>query len=164
MPPNDLETGEAIDARARLVAWALSQVGERDPNEYYRVCAPQFADRGAEHSISWCGIFCLAGLRLNDLCDWEWSTRRTEPGFVYRLRVTAFPDTSDIAVFEKGANGATLWHHAFVRRLEGGVLYTVDGNTGYVAPKEGVSTRERKMSVERGNVTFYSIASLLRDL
>ena len=157
------ETGEAIDARARIEEWALSQVGEQDPNTYYRICAPEFADKGHEHDKSWCGIFCLAGLHVAGLCDWEWSTRRTEPGFVYRLKPVQFPAKSDIAVFEKGESGRTLWHHAFVRRLEGGVLYTVDGNTGYVAPKEGVSTRTRRMSDERGNVTFYSIAALLRD-
>ena len=157
------ETGEAIDARERLVAWALSQVGPQDPNTYYRVCAPQFADMGHEHDKSWCGIFCLAGLRVAGLCDWDWSDRRSEPGFVWRLRAVAFPEKADIAVFEKGESGKTLWHHAIVRRLEGGVLYTVDGNTGFVAPGEGVSLRERKMSAERGNVTFYSIASLLQD-
>lgn len=154
------ETGEAIDARARLVAWALSQVGERDPNEYFRVCAPDFADKGLEHEKSWCGIFCLAGLRECGLCDWAWSTRRTEPGFVWRLRVVPFPDMGDVAVFRKGADGRDIWHHAIVEAPPvNGRVRTVDGNV-LLAPREGVATRTRPVD---SNVTFYSIATLLRD-
>lgn len=154
------ETGEAIDARARLVAWAISQIGDRDPNEYYRVCAPQFADGGHEHDTSWCGIFCLAGLHAVGLCEWEWSTRRTEPGFVWRLRVTPFPDMGDIAVFRKGADGRDVWHHAIVEAPPTkGLVRTIDGNV-LPAPREGVATRTRPVD---SNVTFYSIASLLRD-
>lgn len=158
MPPSN-ETGEAIDARKRYVAWAESQIGERDPNVYYRVCAPQFADKGAEHSVSWCGVFCLAGLHETGLCTWEWSTRRTEPGFVWRLRVVPFPEHGDIAVFRKGADGRDVWHHAIVDHVENGRVYTVDGNV-LIAPREGVASRVRPVD---SNVTFYSIASLLRD-
>lgn len=152
------ETGEAIDARARLVEWALGEVGEQNPHKYYRICAPQFADKpGTERTISWCGIFCLAGLRTLNLCDWEWVTGK---GFVYRLRYTAFADQGDIAVFRKGANGRDLWHHAIVARpTKNGYVETVDGNV-LISPREGVAERKRPLD---SNVTFYSIASLLRD-
>lgn len=154
------ETGEAIDARARLVAWALSQVGDRDPNEYYRVACHEFADRKLEHTKSWCGIFVLAGLHACGLCTWQWSTRASEPGFVFRLRVTSFPDVGDVAVFRKGADGKDVWHHAIVQRPpENGRVDTVDGNVLF-APREGVAVKTRPVD---SNVTFYSIASLLRD-
>ena len=151
------ETGEAIDARARLVAWAASQIGERDPNEYYRVCAPQFADRGAEHSVSWCGIFALAGLHV--IAPTRAPMWATGKGFVRDLRTVSLPEPGDIAVFRKGADGRDLWHHAIVERVERGRVYTIDGNV-LPAPREGVARRDRPIDA---NATFYSIASLLRD-
>jgi hypothetical protein len=156
---DDEETGEAIDAREAVVAWALSQVGDRDPNEYYRVVAHQFADKGAEHSVSWCGVFALAALRACGLCDWTWSSRASEPGFVWRLPVVAFPEKGDIAVFRKGADGRDVWHHAIVKHVENGRADTVDGNV-LPYPREGVAERTRPIDA---NVTFYSIAGLLRD-
>jgi len=79
---------------------------------------------------------------------------------VWRLRVVPFPDVGDIAVFRKGANGRDLWHHAIVRRPpENGRVETVDGNV-LPAPREGVALRTRPVD---SNVTFYSIATLLRD-
>jgi hypothetical protein len=157
------ETGEAIDARACLVAWALGEVGEQDPNKYFRVCAPQFADRGAEHSVSWCGVFCLAGMRAVGLCSWDWSSRASEPGFVWRLRITAFPERGDIMVKRKGADGVRdLWHHAIVKAPPvGGFVETIDGNV-LIAPREGVAERRRPVE-SPALMTFYSIATLLRD-
>lgn len=153
------ETGEAIDARAAVVAWAISQVGEQSPHKYYAICAPEFM-RTKPNEKSWCGVFCLAALVVNGLCGWQWSARPSEPGFVWRLRVTAFPEAGDVAVFRKGANGRDLWHHAIVRRPpENGVVETVDGNVMW-APREGVELRSRPVD---SNVTFYSIASLLKD-
>lgn len=165
------ETGEAIDARARLVAWARGELGEQDPNKYYRIAAPQFADGHHEHDTSWCGIFCLAGLIEQKLTDWQWITGK---GFVFRLPKTADPQPGDIAVFHKGADGRDVWHHAFFERIEYGktgpmldpataqvpvTIHSIDGNT-MTAPKEGVT--ERRRMYDR-NVTFYSIAPLLRD-
>ncbi len=157
------ESGEAIDARARLIEWALGEVGPQDPNKYYRICAPQFADKGAEHSVSWCGIFYLAGLVENGLCAWQWSTRRSEPGIAWRLRKVAFPDVGDLVIFQKGADHTRdLWHHAFVRRPPAnGLVDTVDGNV-LIAPAEGVATRTRSI-LPTQEVTFYSIAGLLAD-
>jgi len=156
------ETGEAIDARARLVAWAEGEVGLQDPAKYYAICAPQFLGTKPNEK-SWCGIFVLAGLRTLELCDWDWSTRRTEPGFVYRLRPIAFPDVGDIAVFQKSADGVRdLWHHAIVRRPPiGGLVDTVDGNVLW-APAEGVALKTHRIRSALGD-RFYSIAGLLAD-
>lgn len=153
------ETGEAIDARASLVRWALGELGPQDPNKYFRVACKDFADRGLEHVKSWCGIFALAGLHAIGVCDWQWSTRKSEPGFVWRLRVVAVPEPGDIAVFRVGADGQDVWHHAIVQEVKAGRVYTIDGNV-MRAPREGVETRERPID---SNVTFYSIGSLLRD-
>lgn len=154
------ETGEALDARDRYVAWALSQLGERDPNEYFRICAKDFANKRLEHTKSWCGIFALAGLRVCNFCDWEWSLRPSEPGFVYRLPRVSFPEKGDIAVFQKGADGKDIWHHAIVKRApEKGYVETIDGNV-LLYPKEGVAERKRYID---SNASFYSIAGLLRD-
>lgn len=158
MPTNaGEETGEAIDARTALVEWAAGEIGERDPNVYYRVCAPQFADKGAEHSVSWCGIFCLAGLHA--VAPTRAPMWKTGKGFVFELRVVPFPERGDIAVFRKGADGRDIWHHAIVEHVASGRVYTIDGNV-MPAPKEGVARRVRPID---SNVTFYSIASLLRD-
>lgn len=157
------ETGEAIDARARLVAWAAGEIGEQDPNKYYRVAAPQFADGGHEHDTSWCGIFCLAGLHA--IAPTRAPIWQTGSGFAREhLRVVQLPEPGDIAVFRKGEdkNGRDLWHHAIVERLDRGVLHTIDGNV-LRAPLEGVARKTRKLDDERGNVTFYSIATLLKD-
>ena len=143
------ETGEAIDARARVVAWARAELGVQDPNKYYRIAAPQFADRGHEHDVSWCGVFCLAALRECGLTDMEWVTGK---GFVYKLALTDAPEPGDIAVF-----GPPLWHHAIVERLEGGLLHTIDGNT-MTRPIEGVTARKRALSPQ---IDFYSLGRLI---
>ncbi len=158
------ETGEAIDARARLVAWALSQVGDQKPHKYYEICAPQFLGT-KPNDKSWCGVFALAGLHECGLCpaDWTWSDRASEPGFVWRLRVTAFPEAGDIMVKRKGADGVRdLWHHAIVKAPPvGGFVQTIDGNV-LIAPREGVAERRRPVE-SPALMTFYSIATLLRD-
>lgn len=159
------ETGEALDGRARLVAWACGEIGEQDPNKYYRIAAPQFVGKGAEHSVSWCGIFCLAGLRALEFTDWQWETGK---GFVFRLETTRDPQPGDIAVFRKGADGKDIWHHAIVERVDPATkfvhmgisaVHTIDGNVT-LSPSEAVKERTRPID---SNVTFYSIGSLLRD-
>jgi hypothetical protein len=153
------ETGEAIDARRALVMWALGELGEQNPNKYYRVACKEFADRQLEHSKSWCGIFCLAGLHAIGVCDWQWSTKPTEPGFVFRLRRTTTPEPGDIVVFQRGEDGSNVWHHAIVQDVRNGRIYTIDGNV-LRFPKEGVATRDRPWDE---NASFFSIGSLLRD-
>lgn len=152
------ETGEAIDARAAYVRWARGELGEQDPNRYYALCAPSFV--GHVHDKSWCGIFALAGLHTIGLCSWAWGVGKNDVGFVWRLRVVQLPEPGDIAVFRINPHtGATVWHHAIVERAEGGWVYTIDGNA-MTAPKEGVEARQHPID---SNVTFYSIASLMRD-
>lgn len=162
------ETGEALDARARLVAWARGELGEQDPNKYFRVCAPDFI--GREHEKAWCGVFCLAALHALELASWPWGTDPEAPGFVWRLDRTREPLAGDIAVFRFDELGRELWHHAIVERTEtmtvrtvrGGpvrLVHTIDGNV-LRAPLEGVAERVRPISE---NVMFYSIARLLRD-
>ena len=153
------ETGEAIDARAALVRWALGELGVQDPNKYFRVACVEFADRGLEHEKSWCGIFVLAGLHALGLVDWQWSTDPRRPGFVFRLTVTRDPQPGDVAVFRVGRDGKDVWHHAIVEYVRNGRVYTIDGNV-MMYPKEGVMTKERPID---SNVTFYSIGSLVRD-
>jgi hypothetical protein len=151
------ETGEAIDARARLVAWARGEIGTQNPDKYFRVCAPSFVGKGAE--IAWCGIFCLAGLHALELCSWLWSTDPKEPGFVWRLDRTRDPLLADIAVFRFDEHRRELWHHAFIERFDGASVATIDGNV-LRRPLEGVAARVHPVT---SDVTFYSIAQLLRD-
>lgn len=146
------ETGEAIDARNSLVDWARGELGEQNPDKYYRVCAPEFI--GHKHDKSWCGIFCLAGLHAIGVCDWMWQGGK---GFVWRLARTTEPQRGDIAVFRKGASGKDLWHHAIVESADEDRVHTIDGNV-MPFPKEGVETRVRPID---SNVTFYSIGRLL---
>lgn len=146
------ETGEAIDARAELAACALSQLGEQDPDKYWRVVQPLLV--GNRHTISWCGGFCLWNLVVTELCDWKWTIYKggnSPSGFLYRLRRTSDPQLADMAYFEKGQ------HHAIIVQRDGDDLVTVDGNS-MRSPKEGVTRNERKLS----EITaFYSIATLI---
>ena len=137
------ETGEAIDARARVVARARSFLGpngeprEQDPKQFFAIAAPQFAGGHHEHDTAWCGIFALSCLKL-----------------VYHLRVVSVPEPGDVVVF-----GAPLWHHAIVERVEAGKLHTIDGNV-LPFPKEGCAAKVRDIGPA---VTFYSIHSLISD-
>ncbi len=148
------ETGEAIDARARVVARALGELGEQDPDKYYDVVAPQFSGGKNDHAISWCGIGALWCLVMEGLCTWNWETGR---GFVYRLKTLSLPLPGDIAIFRKGATGKDLWHHAIVKDYGNGKVNTVDANV-LPYPKEGWAEKTRPIDT---NVTFYSIATLI---
>lgn len=164
------ETGEAIDARARVVARASSYLGAdgspcvQDPNEFFRLAAPGFADKGLEHARAWCGIFCLAVLRLEGVAaELRWYTGERvngderRYGFVFELATTKLPKPGDVAVFRKGTDGKDLWHHAIVEYCEAGKVHTIDGNV-LPFPKEGCSRRVRPID---SNVAFYSIAPLI---
>lgn len=141
-------TGEAIDARLAVVAEAESRVGawaEHDVDALWaEVGVPEFA--GHWHDKAWCGAFALRCVRRAGLCDWAW---RPGLGFLYHLRVVSLPLPGDIAYFGSGQ------HHAVVRDLRAGILYTVDGNH-MIAPAEGVGLVERR----NPNVTYFSIGAL----
>lgn len=161
-------TGEAIDARQRLLQWALAQTdgtggeAERDPRDYYRIAAPQFLrDPAAVHGVSWCGIFCLAGLIETGILgpDRCWETGK---GFVNwedetgkkLLPMSKLPGApGDIVVF-----GAPGWHHAIVHSWGGGKVITIDGNT-LRAPREGCAARERPLTA----YGYFSLGRLLGE-
>lgn len=159
------ETGEAIDARARVVARARSFLGPgdidtlQDPNQFFRIACPEFADKGLEHRKAWCGIFALACLKLEGIApDIMWDP--TGKGFVGHLKVTHEPLAGDVVIF-----GAPLWHHAIVDRVEGGLVHTIDGNVlagldAHGQPREGCGRRKRPLTPA---VTFYSIHKLIAD-
>ena len=156
-------TGEAIDARARVIAWALGEVGEQDPRKYFGMCAPQYLADGRDHSrdTSWCGIFVLSALRAAGVVgpDWTWATglgfvNREDPAGKRWMPCTALPQApGDVVVF-----GAPTWHHAIVHSWGNGRVYTVDGNT-LPAPREGVATRSRPLAA----YGYYSLARLLGE-
>lgn len=152
------ETGEAIDVRARVVARARSFLGpngepkDQDPNIFFRIAAPQFADKGHEHNIAWCGIFALSCLKLEGLApDITWTTGK---GFVYHLHNVPLPEPGDVVVF-----GAPLWHHAIVESVADGKVHTIDGNV-IPFPREGCGARVRPIDA---GVQFYSIHTLIAD-
>jgi hypothetical protein len=158
------ETGEAIDTRRRVVDRARSYLAPdggpcaRDPNEFFRLVAPMYADRGYERSKSWCGIFALSCLVLENLWPADAERWRDGSGFVLRgvadglLRVTKFGKPGDVVVF-----GAPLWHHAIVEvGPVAGKVQTIDGNV--LGPVEGCA---RKTHAITGATTFYSIAPLV---
>lgn len=150
------ETGEALDARDRLVARARAFTGKQDPDHFYRIAIPEWVGVPGK---SWCGVFALSCLVAEGLWPADAERWRGGSGFVLRgvadglLRVTKFPLTGDIAVF-----GAPLWHHAIVRgEMSNGTVPTIDGN---VTGPTGKGVWERTHPVTDAT-TFYSIAPLL---
>jgi hypothetical protein len=155
-------TGEALDARARLLAWATAQIGEQDPNTYFQAAAPQFGP-AERHSIAWCGIFALAGLRATGIVDgpeWLWETgkgflnRRDAAGKLLFTR-TGVPQAPGDIMLLPGPS----WHHCIVHSWRDGMCNTLDGNT-LPFPKEGVAARRRPIL---GAFGFYSLARLLGE-
>lgn len=151
-PPD--ETGEAIDARSALVVRAQLEIGEQDPDKYWRVVQPKLM--GNKHRISWCGGFALWCLREVKLCDWEWiiyGSDGNKSGFLFRLKRTDSPLPGDIAYFEKNQ------HHAIVEKTDDELVHSIDGNT-MPYPREGVRAYIR----HRNEISaFYSIASLISE-
>jgi hypothetical protein len=167
------ETGEAIDARLRVVARARSYLGpndapkDQDPCEFFRIFAPMYGPKEV-HSKAWCGIFAGACLVLEGL--WPADAKRwvDSKGFVLAsvaaglLRVVDVPRPGDVVLF-----GAPLWHHAIVDLpgMVGGKVHTIDGNSiGNLGlgpdgqPREGCSKKVH--TVDHATV-FYSIAPLI---
>lgn len=155
LPPLELddldETGEAIDARRRVLAVAETQLGDQDPDKYWSLVCPELM--GNPHKVAWCGGFALWCLREAGLCEWPWVVWKgpgTPSGFLYRLLPTRDPKPGDIAYFDH------LQHHAIVRSVSGGFVDTIDGNA-LPAPREGVVEKTHPVT----GCTFYSIASLI---
>lgn len=105
--------------RARVVQIARSQLGQGDPDVYYRDAAPQFLGSRSTH---WCGVFALWCLRRAALTDRTWVTGK---GFAYGyLPIVSLPEPGDIAYYERNQ------HYAVVERVNGdGTVTTIDGNS-----------------------------------
>jgi hypothetical protein len=143
-----------LDARQRVVSIALSFLGEQDPNIFYRDAAPQYADRGQEHTTSWCGIFWLSCLRRAGLTTKTWITGR---GFAYGyLPTVSIPEPGDGVYWGMTKNQ----HYAVVEHVENGRVYTLDGNT-MTAPKEGVTARSHELGALPKDGCYFSIRTLI---
>lgn len=146
------ETGEAIDARAQIVAIAEAEIGLQDPDKYWQLVCPQLM--GNPHKVAWCGGFALWCLRQAGLTDWSWqvwSGPGTPSGFLYHLLPTRHPKPGDMAYFFANQ------HHAIVKAYHGDSVDTIDGNS-VPYPQEGVSV---KTHLVKDVGCFYSIAQLI---
>jgi hypothetical protein len=144
-------------SRADVVAWALSQVGERTKDEvrqYARICAPDFVTEDPS-KYSWCGIFWLAALTVVGCKVPTW---KRGSGFAYGyLPTVSIPEPGDGMYF-----GGSLHHYAVVERVERGRVFTIEGNT-YTAPTEGVRRRDHALdAVKSGGGCYFSIRNLVR--
>lgn len=147
------ETGEAIDARARVVAIAEAEIGEQDPDKYWKEVCPDLC--GHPHRIAWCGGFALWCLRTAGLTNWDWYIYQgpgSPSGFLFHLLPTEDPKPGDIAYFDH------MQHHAIVKEVNWPYVDTIDGNS-MASPKEGVTAKTHNTAEER--ITFYSIEDLL---
>lgn len=136
------------DARARVVAIAQAELGDQDPDKYWRLVCP--ALMGHPHDVAWCGGFALWCLRTAGLCDWSW---KIGSGFleVKGLPKVSLPEPGDIGYLAKGA------HHFVVDHCQDGQVYSIDGNH-FTAPREGVGTAVRRIVDVSA---FYSIRNLV---
>lgn len=151
------------DVRARVVAIALNEVGERDPYKYWREVLPvhftEFQVRQIADSEEWCGGFALWCLRQAGLArdiDWELGQ-----GFCFRLPRTTSPEPGDVAYFDRNQ------HHAIVaERLFPSDVLLVNGNAGSRdldgdgTIGETVNTGQRPLS---DAAAYFSIQGLIDD-
>jgi hypothetical protein len=154
--PVPLYTGEELDAmhplRARLLEFAAAQLGQQDPDRYWRKVCPELC--GAPHRISWCGGFYLYNLTevIPRCASWTWTMM---VGFLQRhpLAFTREPMPGDLAYF-----GKPLHHYAMVEiPLQGKAIHTIDGNQGK-APDELVKRRVWAWDEVHA---FYSLADVI---
>lgn len=108
------------DVRARVVAAAKSQVGQKNLNVYFADAAPQYVGGHAE----WCGIFALWAMHQAGLLkSVQW---KTGLGFletvVGRFPKVGVPQSGDVAYFTK------LSHHAVVESVNGDHVNLINGN------------------------------------
>ncbi len=157
-PAASIDAAMIPEPRARVVAIALGELGpgglakEQDPDKYWRDVCPALVRHPGK--ISWCGGFALWCLRQAGLTSRMWTPGQ---GFAYGyLRTVSLPEPGDIAYFGKPNH-----HYAIVRRVSGGRVYTVDGNT-LSAPREGVTAKDYPLNaVDVGGGCYFSIATLL---
>src|SRR5690242_12823607 len=65
VPPD--ATRARVVTRARSFLGADGSARAQDPNQFFRLVAPMYADRGYEKSKAWCGIFALSCYVLEGL-------------------------------------------------------------------------------------------------
>ncbi len=142
--------------RARIVERALGELGDANPDKYWREVCPAFV--GQPHKIAWCGGFSLwVYVQEVPACkDWTW-----QPGRGYALprgmRMVSLPEPGDLVYWEY-VNGVKLDHYAIVRDVKDGIVYSIDGNQG-ISPRERVEERDR--SVVHTKPVFFSIGAFL---
>ncbi len=141
------------DARARVVAIAAAELGEQLPHKYYADAAPIYMTTKPNEK-SWCGVFALWCLRKAGLTRILW---KDGVGFLYPMGLpgVSIPEPGDIAYFNM-----PFQHHAIVREVKNGWVYTYDGNTMRgtpQAPKEGVTEKRYRLTDGR----YYSIRNLV---
>lgn len=134
------------DYRKKVVAIARGEIGPQDPDKYWAVVQP--ALMGNPKGISWCGGEALWVLHQAGLTDIMWEIGK---GFAAKhLPTTRDPLPGDIAYFDQ-----PFQHHAIVEKIEGGNLYTIDGNQ---SPGEQVLPKIRN---KNSATAFYSIQPLI---
>lgn len=136
----------AIPTRAAIVSAALAELGTQDPAKYWSVVMPEAGRR--DYPEHWCGAFALWCWRQGGAAKGvEWT-----PGNGFGLApvdITRNPQPGDIAYFVRHQ------HYAIVERLDGGTLYTIDGNQG-----TGRLVAQRIRSVDAVHA-FYSVDRFL---
>lgn len=142
---NQMESPVQNDIRSCIVAKAKAEVGQGTWSKYF---VPGTAAHPGSR-VSWCGVFALWALHqcgVGTHLQWIYGK-----GFLYKLPRTKSPLPADMAYLDK-----PYQHHAIVDRVEGDLVYTIDGN------QEGdvVAERVRKKSEFSA---FYSIEPLLES-
>lgn len=144
------------EIRQRIVARALSEVGDARPDMYWAEVCPDFV--GKPHSIAWCGGFALwCYVQEVPACAaWTW---KPGVGFVFRygMRIVSLPEPGDLVYWEH-LSGRKIDHYAIVRDVKDGIVYSIDGNQG-IAPRERVEERDR--SIVHTKPVFFSIGAFL---
>jgi len=119
--------------------------------EYFDVAAPgvwpeehvKFLGDGLP---SWCGIFTLWALKTGGANVGTWAIGRGIPD----AKVTSNPGPGDIGYMEQNQ------HYCLIERVEGGTIYSIDGNT--VGDDTGggeVNDRARPRSAYQGFLTVF---------
>lgn len=126
--PGQTGAGRAHEKRARVIAYAASQLGTSDPSLYWKEVLGSVPDS----SISWCGAFALWVLRQALRIDWPWIPSK---GFLFvdndgnslrvpRLPIVKVPSIGDVAYYDK-----PYQHYALVEEVEGDKVHLIAGNT-----------------------------------
>lgn len=155
-PPPTPPAPPAVSPRARVVAAALSQVGQSDPQKYWAEVAPGVV---VQKGTDWCGGFALWALHQAGLAlDRKWIFGK---GFILvgpkPLPTTRSPIAGDILYANKNQ------HQAIVSAVNGDVVSLVNGNgTG---GRVSVSTLSKAAHLAGNpNNAFFSIQRLIDEL